>query len=116
MGQTVDQIEARIQQARQRVSADLHELEAKVDSATNWRTHVNRQPYMWLGAAFVAGFVLSGPNGRGTGRVGRALRAETGTHTFDRFVGALTAIAVERAKNYVDGRLPGFGREFDRVG
>ncbi len=115
MGQTVDQLEARISQARTRLGADLHDLDRKVDAATDWRAHVGRQPYVWLGAAFVAGFVLSGPNGRGQGRVARAMKAQTGSETFDKFVGALTALAVDRAKGYLDGRLPGFSRAFDRV-
>lgn len=114
MGQTVEQLEARISQARRRLTVDLRDLEAKVQSATNWRTHVARQPYLFVGAAFVAGFVLSGPNGRGRGRVARALNADTGADTFDRFVGALTALAVDHGKSYLDARLPGFSRAFDR--
>lgn len=70
---------------------------------------------MWLGAAFVAGFVLSGSNGRGTGRVARALKAETGTQTFDKFVGAFSALAVDRAKDYLETRVPGFSRAFDKI-
>jgi len=115
MGQTVDQLEARISQARNRLGADLHDLDQKVESATNWRTHVGRRPYVWLGAAFVAGFILSSPNGRGQGRVARAMKAQTGAQTFDKFVGAFTALAVDRAKGYLDTRLPGFGRAFDRT-
>lgn len=115
MGQTVDQLEARISGARTRLGADLHDLNEKVASATDWRGHVGRQPYVWLGAAFVAGFVLSAPNGRGRGRVARALKAETGSKTFDQFAGALTALAIDRAKGYLETRLPGFSRAFDRV-
>lgn len=114
MGQTVDQVETRISQARQRLTSDLNDLQTKVDSVTDWRGRVGRQPYAWLGAAFVAGFVLSGPNGRGSGRMARAMKAQTGTATFDKFVGALTALAVDRAKDYVEGRLPGFSRAFDK--
>lgn len=114
MGQTVHQVEARIARARGRLADDLHDLEAKVESATNWKAHYRRSPYPWLGAAFAIGFVLAGPNGRGTGRVARALKAQTGTETFDRFVGALTTLAVDQAKTYIDGRVPGFSAAFDR--
>lgn len=115
MGETVDQVEARINRARSGLAAGLHELEAKVDSVTDWRTHFEKQPFAWLGVAFVAGFVLSGPSGHGSGRVARALKAQTGAPTFDKFAGALSTIAVERAKDYLEAKLPGFSRAFDNV-
>ena len=115
MGQTVHQVETRISKARERLTHDLQELEAKVDSATNWKTRYASAPYTWLGAAFAVGFALSGPNGRGTGRVARALKAETGAATFDKFAGALTAFAVDRATDYLETRMPGFKRAFAQV-
>ena len=64
----------------------------------------------------MTGFVLSGGTGQGRGRVARALKAQTGTETFDRFVGALSALAVNRGKDYMEARLPGFSRAFDQTG
>ncbi|MCC7125040.1 MAG: hypothetical protein IT178_09335 [Acidobacteria bacterium] len=114
MAQSVHQLEERIADARSRLGADLRQLEAKVADATNWRTHYNRAPFLWLGLAMAVGFIASGSTGGGTGRMSRALRAQTGTDTFDRFVGAFTSLAVDRAKVYLDERLPGFSRAFDR--
>lgn len=113
MDQTIDQVEQRIVQARQRLASNFQDLEAKVDNAKDWRGHVANRPYLWLGAAFVAGFALSGGNGRGSGGVARVLKAQTGTETVDKFVGALTALAVTRAKDYLETRLPGFSQAFD---
>jgi len=116
MAETVVEVEARISQARRRLGTHLHDLQAKVDETTNWRTHVTRAPHLWLGAAFITGFVLSGSTGQGRGRVARALKAQTGTETFDRFVGALSMLAINRGKSFLDTRLPGFSRAFDDAG
>lgn len=113
MDQTTDQVEQRIVQARHRLASNFQDLESKVDAAKDWRSHYANKPYLFLGAAFVAGFALSGGNGRGSGGVARVLKAQTGTETVDKFVGALTAVAVTRAKDYLEGRIPGFGNAFD---
>ncbi len=116
MAESVVEVEARIRRARRRLGDHLQELQEQVNAATNWRRHMARSPHLWLGAAFVTGFVLSGGTGQGRGRVARALKAQTGTETFDRFVGALSALAVNRGKDYMEARLPGFSRAFDHAG
>lgn len=84
------------------------------DVLTSWRAHFDRDPYMWLGAAFAAGFMLSGASTNSTGRVSRALRAQTESQTFNKFAGAMATVAVNYAKSYLDRRMPGFGDAFDR--
>jgi hypothetical protein len=52
MGETPREIEAEIEQARNRLGQDLNELEYRVKSELDWRTQFNRRPWAFLAAAF----------------------------------------------------------------
>jgi hypothetical protein len=59
MGETTDQIEAHIEQARDALGSDLQELEDKVKSVTDWRRHFRSHPMPMLAAAFGCGVLLA---------------------------------------------------------
>src|SRR6185295_14747304 len=59
MDKTVDEIEAHIDQTRQRLGSNLRELEQKVDAATDWREQFRARPYLALGIAFAGGVAMA---------------------------------------------------------
>jgi hypothetical protein len=60
MGERADQIAQEIQQQRAQLGANLHELESRIESATDWREHFRKYPFMMMGLAFGSGLILSG--------------------------------------------------------
>lgn len=59
MDQTLRQLEGEIDRSRQQLGSHLRELEARVDAATDWRTHVRARPYVALATAAAAGALVS---------------------------------------------------------
>ena len=59
MGAESDQIKKHIEDKREELGAHLNELEHRVKSATDWRTHVRRRPGTAVAVAFGAGLVLA---------------------------------------------------------
>jgi hypothetical protein len=55
MDETANQIEAHIDQTRERLGSNLRELEDRVEAATDWREHFRERPHVFLGAAFIGG-------------------------------------------------------------
>jgi hypothetical protein len=68
MGETADQIRSEIEETRAKLGQDLNDLEYKVKQETDWRLHVRRRPWRYLGAVFAAsmimGFAVSGKRRR----------------------------------------------------
>ncbi len=58
MGETPDEIKREIEQARERISADLSQLEFRVKGALDWRTQFDRRPWAFVGGAFGAAFLI----------------------------------------------------------
>ena len=58
MGQTPDDIVHDIEEARQRLSVDLDRLEHRARQALDWRTYFDRNPWLFVGAAFGAAFIV----------------------------------------------------------
>jgi hypothetical protein len=58
MGETPDEIKREIEQARERIGANLNQLEYRVRGALDWRTQFDRQPWVFVGAAFGLAFVV----------------------------------------------------------
>ena len=58
MGQTPSQIVNEIEEARSRLGQDLNELEFRVRRTADWRTHFDRHPWTFLGAAFGAAMLV----------------------------------------------------------
>ena len=55
-----EQIIKDLEDKRERLGENLTELQTRVRDVTNWRTYYNRNPWMIMGGAFVAGLLMSG--------------------------------------------------------
>jgi hypothetical protein len=131
MGQTVRQIEAHIDTTRERLGANLQELERRVDAATDWRSHFRTRPFTLLGVAFAGGvFAATTVRGRpGRRAYGRPIPATTssGLHAasdaqkyqalemWDQIKGALIGVVATRFKDYLGKLIPGFDEQFQRA-
>jgi hypothetical protein len=58
MGETPDDIKLEIEQARARLGANLNQLEHTVKKTLDWRSHFDRNPAPFLGAAFGVAFLI----------------------------------------------------------
>jgi ElaB/YqjD/DUF883 family membrane-anchored ribosome-binding protein len=58
MGETPREIEAEIEQARNRLGQNLNALEYRVKSELDWRTQFDRKPWAFLAAAFGVSFLI----------------------------------------------------------
>ena len=59
MGQTTDQIETEIDDAREELRSNLQELESRAKDAADWRVHFRRHPGRMIAAALIGGALLS---------------------------------------------------------
>jgi hypothetical protein len=64
MGKTADQITSEIDLAREQLEANLHELETRVKSATDWRAQFGKHPGAMVAGALLGGMLLSSMLGR----------------------------------------------------
>ena len=130
MGETVNQIEAHIDQTRHRLGSNLKELERRVDAATDWREQFSGHPYAWLGVAVAGGVLMSAAlRRRSPGQRFAPLReaavglpSRTGSEARDQALnvwnnikGALIGVATTRAKDYIGELVPGFQDHFQRA-
>jgi hypothetical protein len=128
MGQTVEQIEAYIENRREELGSNLNELGQKVESVTDWREHFQRRPLAMLGIAFGTGVLMSVSMARRTSPRTRATappspeagRSHNGQHEealelWHNIKGALFGLAATRLTAYVDEMLPGFDEHFERT-
>ena len=130
MDETVDQIEAHIDQTRQRLGSNLQELERRVDAATDWREQFRARPYVAMGLALAGGVAMAtvvarrsrghsfspsraatsaAPSRHGTDAREQALEA------WDTIKGALISVATTRVKDYVAELIPGFEEHVQRA-
>jgi hypothetical protein len=58
MAETANQIRQDIEQTRARLGQDLNDLEYKVKQETDWRYHVTRRPWPFLGGVFAVSMLL----------------------------------------------------------
>lgn len=58
MVQTADQIRTNIEYARAKLSQDLNELQYKVRQETDWRVHIARRPWRFLGVVFAVAMLF----------------------------------------------------------
>ena len=64
MGETKNQIENHIEDAREDLGSNLQELERKVKSVTDWKHYYAKSPMTMIGVAFGAGCSVGGDGGR----------------------------------------------------
>lgn len=60
MDQRTAEIVKEISEERQKLAANIDQLQDKVRDAADWRGYFARKPWMILGVAAVAGFLFSG--------------------------------------------------------
>jgi len=58
MGETPDDIKKEIEQARERLGADLNQLEYSVKRTLDWKTQFDRKPWAFVGGAFGVAFLI----------------------------------------------------------
>jgi hypothetical protein len=58
MGETPDEIKREIEQARERIGANLNQLEYRVKEILDWRTQFDRRPWAFIGGAFGLAFLV----------------------------------------------------------
>jgi len=131
MGQTTQQIEHHIEDTRENLGSNLHELEQKVKSVTDWKHHFQTKPMTILGVAFGGGVLLATMLG---GRKNSRRQRPSSTHatgseltrgtdrqkhqafeTWDNIKGALIGVAATRFKDFVAEVVPGFHQQFQRT-
>jgi len=132
MGQTTRQIEAHIEDTRADLDSNLHELEQKVKSVTDWKQHFRTYPMTLLGVAFGGGILLATMLGgrkrsrrgeRGFSRLATGSEPHAGTdhqkhqalETWDNIKGSLIGVAATRFKDFVGEVVPGFHEQFQRT-
>jgi hypothetical protein len=129
MGETTNQIESYIKIKRDDLGSNLHELETKVKSMTDWKYHFENRPATLLAVAFGGGILLATMMGGRKKRV-RAFSDVPGSRmpyssttnqikdkafeTWDHVKGALIGLAAVRVKEYIGEVIPGFKEQFDR--
>jgi hypothetical protein len=128
MDETARQIEAHIEQTRARLGSDLSELGTRLDAATDWRTHVSRRPYLWIGAAVAGGAVLARlarparpPRRAPLPAAGAVARrpsigvAKEANDLWETLATAMMGLAATRVKSYISELVPGFPEELRRA-
>ena len=130
MGETANQIETHIERTRDNLGSNIHELEQKVKSATDWKHYFQNSPMTMLGAAFGGGILLAALLGSGQRRRSFSAYAEPSSHTphagtdrqkhqaletWDDIKGALIGVAATRFKDFVGEVVPGFNEQFQHT-
>lgn len=131
MGQATSQIEAHIKDTRADLGSNLHELEQKVKSVTDWKQQFRTNPMTMLGVAFGGGIVLATVIGGRTSRRGdRTFSSHRGgsqphagtdhekhkaLETWDNIKGALIGVAATRFKDFVGEVVPGFQEHYQKT-
>jgi hypothetical protein len=127
MDESSDQIIEQIETQRNRLGANLNELETRVRQTTDWRLQFDRHPMLMLGAAMGGGMLLgamvSGARSRSTERDAEprhqpsrqavantraSIQRERASETVDQIKAALLAFATAKVKDFMGHALPGF--------
>jgi hypothetical protein len=123
MGQTVQQIEAQIDETRDRLDADLRAFWREIDGLVDWRRQYRQRPLLFLGAALAGGAALGIAAGRGSTQprlgisedVYRTSPPSEMHRVIEMGKTALMGLAAQRLVQYVSELIPGFEEHFDRA-
>jgi hypothetical protein len=119
MGEKSSEIIDEIETSRNKLGENLSDLESRIREAANWRTHYERHPYVFMGAALGGGLLLSrillggrGSNGATVRHDARhqALARERGpaAEILDKVKSALVVYGAAKVKELLREILPGF--------
>lgn len=140
MGETTNQIEWEIAQARSELGGNLIELKQRAKAVVDWRAQVEERPGTMIAVAFAGGIVLSalfsalrgpakvhaqrsssgnaieydGPISKSAAPPSRKL-ASAARKNLDALGGALLGIVATRTSSILEGILPGFQSEYQRA-
>jgi len=131
MGETKDQIENQIEDAREDLGSNLQELERKVKSVTDWKYYYAKSPMTIIGVAFGAGVLLAAMSAKKSPRPlrrfanprnsqsrelmsGGERQKSKAMETWENLKGALVAVAATHVKDFVGEIVPGFRDHYDR--
>lgn len=142
MAERSDQIREEIDAQRGALGENLHELERRVKSTTDWRAQVEKRPWVMLGVAFGAGVAASSLIGRSSSSYSygssynespsysnSSANYSTGgsssnrfanfreqknraTEALDKMTGALVAVGVQKLQDILGEAVPGFRDKF----
>jgi hypothetical protein len=128
-------IKRHIDNEREQLGRNLDELEYRVKSATDLKTHFNRNTGWILGAAVAGGFLLSRVVGRSStseasprweprertepnaSRITQRLPSHLGrvSETVDNIFEGLVGVVSDKLQSFVADAVPGFREQFDAV-
>ena len=116
MGETSDEIETHIRNARDDLSANLSELEQKVKTVTDWRQQYQKSSGTFLAVAAGAGILLAlltrgNRSASAPGPAPSVPRQRGGTeldHSIGTIKSALIGVAASKAISLLAQLLPGF--------
>lgn len=140
MAERSDEIKERIDAQRGELGENLHELERRVKSGTDWRVQMEKRPWVMLGAAFGTGMLIASVAGRagrsssysyrssysdastydyGTSRTGESRfknfreQRHRAAESLDKMTGALIAVGVHKLQDVLKDLIPGFGDKYE---
>lgn len=130
MGQATSQIEAQIVGARAELGANLHELEQKMKSATDWKYYFRSNPMPMLGVAIGGGLIMAAmfkskgrtaPRALSSAPVATSYRSHSEIpkrqvqETWDAVKLAVIGVATAKLTELVGEHVPGFQEHFLRA-
>jgi len=118
------QIERHIEQTRNELSENVHELEDRVKSILNWRAQTEQHPATMMGVAFGGGVLLAALFPVVRRRRGRASNtawtatangSNGGSLPWNALKSALLGVATAKLSSFIEDILPGFEHEFAKA-
>jgi hypothetical protein len=128
MANTANQIETHIERQRETLGSNIHELEQKVKSVTDWKHYFHNNPMTMIGVAFGGGVLLAKMLGNNNRHASFSAKTEyssqspglerqknKASETVDNIKAALIGLATTRVKQYIGEIVPGFDEQFQRT-
>ncbi|MBX9600232.1 MAG: hypothetical protein K2X35_04470 [Bryobacteraceae bacterium] len=130
MEQESERIEKHIEERREQLGRNLEELESRVKSNFDWKTHYAKNPWLVLAIAFTGGAAVGAMASGGSrpGAYGRrsyvgsggmesssGLSSQAGSRlasTWGNIQGAVLTAATRKVEDFLDELLPGFRDEY----
>jgi hypothetical protein len=107
VGAKPDEIVSRIDRQRDQLGENLQELETRLRDATNWRVQYRKHPWVMIGIATCAGFLLgSWVRGGGGSQHHQPGEKPAKRQIAEAIRGAVITLAVNKLKEYLSAQLP----------